>query len=50
MIYTYEVTLKVEVESPFGEEDATTIIGDFLSPGPLDDLLNIVTMKYKLKS
>lgn len=51
MIYKYEVTLEVEVESPFGEEDAQTIIYDFLAPGPMDaDLLTIIKMKYKLKS
>ena len=49
MIYTYVVTLTVEVESHFGEDDARTIINDFLAPGPLDDLLDIKTMKYKLK-
>lgn len=42
--YKFVVTLGVEVEA-FDESDAKTVIGDYLNPGPLDDIIVIKTIK-----
>jgi hypothetical protein len=46
--YKFAVVLEVAVEA-FDEDDAKTVIGDYLNPGPLDDMISITktTIKHK---
>jgi hypothetical protein len=46
--YKFAVVLEVAVEA-FDEDDARTVIGDYLNPGPLDDMISITktTIKHK---
>jgi hypothetical protein len=44
--YKFVVTLTVEVEA-FDESDAKIVVGDYLNPGPLDDIIVIKTTNIK---
>lgn len=44
--YDFVVTVKVRVQA-FDVEDAKSVIMDFLGPGPLDDIIEIVDLKVK---
>jgi len=46
--FTYEVTLKVEVEA-FDADDAKTLLDDYLAPGLLGDFIDIKSRAYKQK-
>jgi hypothetical protein len=44
--YKFKVELQVEVEA-FDPHDAQIVISDYLSPGPLDDIIQITKMTIK---
>lgn len=44
--YRFKVVLDVEVEA-FDPTDAAIIIGDYLGPGPMDDIIQIKGMQIK---
>ena len=44
--YDFVVTVKVRVQA-FDPDDAKSVILDFLGPGPLDDIIEIVELKVK---
>jgi hypothetical protein len=44
--YRFKVELTIEVEA-FDPTDAAIIIGDYLGPGPMDDIIQILNMKIK---
>jgi hypothetical protein len=44
--YKFKVELQVEVEA-FDVHDAQIVIGDYLGPGPMDDIIQITKMTIK---
>jgi hypothetical protein len=44
--YKFKVELQVEVEA-FDPHDAQIVIGDYLGPGPMDDIIQITKMTIK---
>lgn len=46
--YKFVVQLEVAVEA-FDQDDAQTVIGDYLNPGPLDDMISITKTTIKQK-
>lgn len=44
--YRFKVELDLEVEA-FDPLDAEIVIGDYLGPGPMDNVIQILKMKIK---